>query len=217
MKTAIIIFDTNRLFQRLLINEGLMTTTCESCAPSAPDIIQKCIDDDRMAQHELFHLYKQKVFNLAYKSLGGDFDIDDVVQQVFIAVFKSLRYFKGFSSLDTWVYRITVKICTNQLRKKYRKRQVRILYDSVSLEKEDAPDADNPAYAVEQNELRTIIYDALDKLSNEKRIIVVMYEMEGKTLEEIAAILKKPVGTVKSRLFHGRKALEKYLRNYNRL
>jgi RNA polymerase sigma-70 factor (ECF subfamily) len=166
-----------------------------------------------MAQRELFRLYKQKVYDLAFKSLGGRFDIDDVVQQVFIAVFGSLRHFKGESSLDTWVYRITVKVCTTQLRKKYRKRQVPIIYDSMERETEDLSAA-NPAAVVEKKELTHAIFDALDKLSIEKRMIVTMYEMDGNTIEEIARILKKPVGTVKSRLFHGRKALEKHLRGY---
>jgi RNA polymerase sigma-70 factor, ECF subfamily len=180
---------------------------------SRPDMVRKCIENDRMAQHELFHLYKQKIHDLTYKSLGNRFDIDDVVQQVFIAVFGSLRHFKGESSLDTWVYRITVKVCTTQLRKKYRKRQPNIMYDSMERERED-PASGDPCSAIEQQELSRVIYDALDKLPVEKRMIVTMYEMDGFTLEEIAQIIKKPLGTVKSRLFHGRKALEKQLRGY---
>jgi RNA polymerase sigma-70 factor, ECF subfamily len=177
------------------------------------DIVRKCVENDRMAQHELFHSYKQKVYDLAYKSLGARFDIDDVVQQVFIAVFGSLRQFKGESSLDTWIYRITVKVCTTQLRKKYRKRQVPIVYDPMERDCEDHSSV-GPEASIEKKELAHAIFDALDKLSIEKRMIVTMYEMDGHTIEEIAHILKKPVGTVKSRLFHGRKALEKFLKGY---
>jgi RNA polymerase sigma-70 factor (ECF subfamily) len=65
-----------------------------------------------------------------------------------------------------------------------------------------------------QKELEREVYGALDKLSVDKRMIVVLYEMEGRSLEEIALIMKKPVGTIKSRLFHGRKALEKHLRGH---
>lgn len=180
-------------------------------------LIQKCIENNRMAQHELFHLYKQKAFDLAYRSLGGNFDIDDVVQQVFIALFKSLRHFKGMSSFDTWVYRITVKVCTTQLRKKYRKRQPQILFDSTRIEIDREDSNSNPSKLLEQKELKRTIYHALNKLSADKRMIVVMHEMEDKTLEEIAQIMKKPLGTIKSRLFHGRKALEKYLRGCNAL
>ncbi len=180
---------------------------------STQDIVRKCIANDRMAQHELFHLYKQKIHDLTYKSLGNRFDIDDVIQQVFIALFGSLRQFKGESSLDTWVYRITVKVCTTQLRKKYRKRQPNIVYDAMDREPED-PASNSPAEAIEKQELARTIYEALDKLSVEKRMIVIMYEMDGLSLDEIAGVLKKPLGTVKSRLFHGRKALEKQLRGY---
>jgi RNA polymerase sigma-70 factor (ECF subfamily) len=178
-----------------------------------PDIVRKCIENDRTAQHELFGTYKQKVNDLVYKSLGNRFDIDDVVQQAFIALFGSLRHFKGDSSLDTWVYRITVKVCTTQLRKKYRKRQPNIVFDPMEKEHEDLSSND-PNSVMEQKELSRAIYEALDRLSMEKRTIVIMYEMDGMSLEEIAGILKKPIGTVKSRLFHGRKALEKQLRGY---
>jgi RNA polymerase sigma factor, sigma-70 family len=175
-------------------------------------LIQKCIENNRTAQHELFHLYKQKVYDLSYRSLGGNFDIDDVVQQVFIALFNSLQHFKGMSSFDTWVYRITVKVCTTQLRKKYRKRQPQIVFDSERIENDHEDTKSTPSKLLEQKELNNSIYQALNKLSADKRMIIVMYEMEERTLEEIAKILKKPLGTIKSRLFHGRKALEKYLR-----
>jgi RNA polymerase sigma-70 factor, ECF subfamily len=179
-------------------------------------LLQKCKENDRMAQHELFNAYKQKVYDLSYRSLGGNFDIDDVVQQIFIAIFRSLGQFKGISSFDTWVYRITVKICTTQLRKKYRKRQPQIFYDSVIAEN-DRGDLSSGALSsdalavLERKELTQSIYRAFNKLSPDKRMIVILYEMEGRTLEEIALILKKPLGTVKSRLFHGRKALKKHL------
>jgi RNA polymerase sigma-70 factor (ECF subfamily) len=179
-------------------------------------LLQKCKENDKMAQHELFNAYKQKVYDLSYRSLGGNFDIDDVVQQIFIAIFGSLGQFKGMSSFDTWVYRITVKICTTQLRKKYRKRQPQISYDSVIAEN-DRGDLSNGSLScdalavLERKELTQSIYQAFNKLSPEKRMIVILYEMEGRTLEEIALILKKPLGTVKSRLFHGRKALKKHL------
>jgi RNA polymerase sigma-70 factor, ECF subfamily len=180
---------------------------------SMPDIIVRCIANDRAAQHELFHLYKQRIHDLTYKSLGNKFDVEDVIQQVFIALFASLRHFKGESSLDTWVYRITVKVCTTQLRKKYRKRQPNIVFDAMEREHVD-PASSDPAETMEKQELSGAIHEALDKLSIDKRMIVIMYEMDGLSLEEIANVLKKPLGTVKSRLFHGRKALEKQLRGY---
>jgi RNA polymerase sigma-70 factor, ECF subfamily len=179
------------------------------------EVLQQCLKENRKAQRQLFDFYKHKVHDLVFKSLGPRFDTDDVIQQVFIELFKSLSYFKGEASLDTWVYRISLKVCTTQLRKKYRKRQPQIMYDSQIADTEpDIKDAEGPIKEMEQKELASAIYAALDRLDAEKRMTVVMYEMEGKSLEEIAQVAKVPLGTVKSRLFHGRKMLEKLLKRY---
>ncbi len=178
------------------------------------DLLTLCLQNDRRAQRQLFNFYKDKVHNLVYKSLGPKFDTDDVIQQVFIELFKSLQNFKGEASLDTWVYRICVKVCTTQLRKKYRKRQIQLVFDTDHTEIHADVYANNPSAQIEKKELAKAIYLALEKLDAEKRMMVVMYEMDGKSLEEIAAIADIPLGTVKSRLFHGRKILEKHLKNY---
>jgi RNA polymerase sigma-70 factor (ECF subfamily) len=177
-------------------------------------VLQQCLKNDRKAQRELFNRYKLKVHDLVFKSLGPRFDTDDVIQQVFIELFKSLSLFKGDSSLDTWVYRIGSKVCTTQLRKKYRKRQPQIVYDSEQADSEADAGFPCPSSDIEQKELESAVQEALDKLDPEKRMTVVLYEMEGRSLEEIAAITGIPLGTVKSRLFHGRKTLEKVLARY---
>lgn len=177
-------------------------------------ILQQCLKNDRRAQRELFDYYRHRVHDLVYKSLGPRFDTDDVIQQVFIEVFKSLSHFKGDSSFDTWVYRIGCKVCTTQLRKKYRKRQPHIVFDSEQADAEPPAVGGGPHSDMEQKELESAVYCALDKLDAEKRMTVVLYEMEGRSLEEIAELAHIPVGTVKSRLFHGRKVLQKILARY---
>ncbi|MBD3317791.1 MAG: sigma-70 family RNA polymerase sigma factor, partial [Chitinivibrionales bacterium] len=92
-------------------------------------LVSGCVAGDHRCQRELFKRYRRKVLSLVSRSLGPGFDIDDVLQQVFIRVFKSLGSFQELSSLDTWVYRITVKVCTDQLRRKYRKRRLDIVSD----------------------------------------------------------------------------------------
>jgi RNA polymerase sigma-70 factor (ECF subfamily) len=187
--------------------EGLMEHDTAS-------LLQQCLKNDRKAQRQLFENYKHRVHDLVYKSLGPKFDVDDVIQQVFIELFKSLSYFKGDSSLDTWVYRICVKVCTTQLRKKYRKRQPQIVFDSLQMEIEADAGVVDPCEEMEKKELEAAVYAAFEKLDEEKRMTVVLYEMEGKSLEEISVITGIALGTVKSRLFHGRKLLEKHLRRY---
>jgi RNA polymerase sigma-70 factor, ECF subfamily len=175
-------------------------------------LLQKCKNNDRMAQHELFHVYKQNVYNMVFKSLGCSFDIDDIVQQIFIALFESLGHYKAIASFDTWVYRICTKMCMTQLRKKYRKHRPAFLSETHGVDVSQSADFETPHSALEEKERNAVIYAALSKLSPDKRMIVILYEMEGKTLEEIAALTKTPLGTIKSRLFHGRKTLEKHLK-----
>ncbi|MBD3393902.1 MAG: sigma-70 family RNA polymerase sigma factor [Chitinivibrionales bacterium] len=178
-------------------------------------LINQCVNGDRRAQQKLFRQYRDVVYSLVYRLLGSDFDMDDVLQQVFVNVFKSLESFKGLSSLDTWVYRITVKVCTDQLRKKYRKRKL-IVVGSIDDESSGLRGATEhtPHSRLEQRELADTVHGALARLTEDKRVVLVMYEMEGMSLEEIADIIQKPLGTVKSRLFHARRELERLLRKH---
>jgi RNA polymerase sigma-70 factor (ECF subfamily) len=179
-------------------------------------LVSRCVHGDRKAQSELFNQYKDTVFSLVARTLGPGFDYDDVAQQVFISLFRSLRHFQGLSSLNTWVYRITSKVCTDQLRKKYRKRKILIAESTEENDKafDEIGDNSTPHSNLEHIELSKKVYEALNQISVEKRIVTIMFEMEGRTLEEIAEIVKKPVGTVKSRLFHARKELARHLKQY---
>ena len=178
-------------------------------------LVLGCIAGDRRCQHDFFRTYHDKVFGFICHFLGPGFDFDDVVQQVFIRLFKSLGSFQGSASLDTWVYRITSNVCTDQLRSKYRKRQLDIVVDSDEQAcNTQIEEHDNPFGSVERKELAARINRALSMLSEEKRIVIVMYEMEHAPLEQIADVIRKPVGTVKSRLFHARKELQKHLSKY---
>lgn len=177
-------------------------------------LIEGCVAGDRRAQLEIFRKYREVVLNLVYRLLGTGHDVDDVTQQVFIRLFESLNGFKGLSSLDTWVYRVTSRVCTDQLRYKYRKRKIEMISDGEEITATArAPESYGPAHEYEKKQLHATVSQALDKLNSEKRLVVVMFEIEGRSLEEIAATIGRPVGTVKSRLFHARKELKKHLRN----
>jgi len=195
--------------------EGSVTTGIRETDKATELLIKQCVANDRRAQQTLFRTYRNTVFSLICRLLGPEFDFDDVLQQVFISIFKSLKHFRGLSSLDTWVYRITMKVITDQLRRKYRKRKL-TLAGSIDDTQSGLTGATHhtPHSGLERKELYDKINAALGKLTLEKRLVVVMYEIEGKSLEEIADILEKPVGTVKSRLFHARHELEKHLRKY---
>ncbi len=178
------------------------------------ELVKGCRAGDRNNQRLLFQKYRETVYCIISHNLGPQYDKDDVLQQIFINIYRSLNSFKGLSSLDTWVYRIAVKVCMDQLRKKYRKRQIVVINNPDILEHNSESKQATPAKDTEEKELSEQIFHALNKLSPEKRIVVTMFEMEGFSLEDIAHIIKKPLGTVKSRLFHGRKELASHLQTY---
>lgn len=177
-------------------------------------LVSGCREGNKHYQRLLFQKYRESVYSLICHSLGTGFDRDDVLQQVFIKIFKSLKGFQGLSSLDTWIYRITSKVCIDQLRKKYRKRQIKVVSNPEYIDNYKDTLNNNPDKERENQELAEQIYSGLNKISIEKRMVITMFEMEGFSLPDIAKILKKPIGTIKSRLFHGRKELANHLRNY---
>ena len=179
------------------------------------ELATKCYSGDTKSQRLFFNHYKNNVRNIVYTSLSStNYDIDDIIQHVFIRVFKSLKNYQGLCSMDTWVYRIASKVCIDQLRKKYRKRQLSIVYNTELIENtfEDKIEF-NPEFNMKSKYIKDIVYNGLDKLAPEKKLVVVMYELEGFSLNEICEIVKKPIGTVKSRLFYARKELMDYFKN----
>jgi RNA polymerase sigma-70 factor, ECF subfamily len=177
-------------------------------------ILEDCLKGNTAAQRLLFNKYKKLFYSLAYKSLGPKFDIEEVVHEIFIQMFRGLPSFQHKSRFDTWAYRIGINVCVSWLRKKFKKRRLDVIpeteiTDSKILDKPDTP-FDNLANL----EIENKIYEALDQLDEKKRMVVVLHDMQDKTLEEIAEIIQKPVGTVKSRLFHGRNEMRFYLEKY---
>jgi len=178
------------------------------------ELITGSCNGDRVYQRKFFNKYKNHIHSLVYLMLGNNFDIDDVIQQVFIQIYKSLYNYQGLSSLDTWIYRITSKVCIDQLRKKYRKRQVNVIKTGIDIEAHQDLQEMNPSIENEHTELKEQVQKGLNSLSEDKRLVLILFEIEGFSLQEISDIIRKPLGTVKSRLFHGRKELAKYLKEY---
>lgn len=207
-KTSEPLSGNQRLSMQKTTNESRMNTT------EIDELVSGCINGDKRCQRAVFKKYRETVFFIISNALGPQFDRDDIFQQVFIKVFKSLTSFKGLSSLDTWVYRIASKVCIDQLRKKYRKRQINVVQNPDLIENRHDVSKKNPLDESEHRELSRQIYNSLNKLSVEKRIVISMFEMEGFSLQEISEIINKPIGTIKSRLFHGRKELAQHLRTY---
>ncbi len=167
------------------------------------------------AYSELYREYAEKIGGIARSYLGVD-DVEDVVQEVFIKIYKNIKKFRGDSSLSTWVYRITVNVCKDMLGKKQRRRE--ILTNFGEQEDEDTKsnirepvDDSMPSDELMKTLSAEEIAKAIDSLSKEDKLLINLREIEGMSYEQIAEIMDKPVGTVKSRLHYARERLKNIL------
>jgi|SRR4051794_4971814 len=169
------------------------------------------------AYQELIDRYEQPIFNMVYRLLGNQTDACDVVQEVFLKVFRSVHSFREQSSLRTWIYRIAVNEAHNHRRwfARHCRREVpiekdgRLDYDhSIEL----AQDPGRSPYDLAlDSETRTMVERALTKINPLFRTAVVLRDIQNMTYEEIADILQISLGTVKSRILRGREALRREL------
>ncbi len=166
---------------------------------------------DSQAYSELYMNYVDKIGGIARSYLGVD-DVEDVIQEVFVKIYKNVKRFRGDSTLSTWIYRISVNVCKDMLSKKYRKKE--ILTSFGEEDDEDKNTIQEPADESKPSDelLRDIsaeeISKAIDALSKEDRLLINLREIEGMSYEQIADIIEKPVGTVKSRLHYARERLK---------
>ena len=168
------------------------------------------------AYEELIGRYEQPVYNVAYRLLGSQTDACDVVQEVFLKVFRGVSSFRGQSSLRTWVYRIAVNEAHNHRRwfSRHCKHEVPMEKEASDHEGsfEFAQDPGRSPYEQAlDNETRALIEHALTMINPVFRTAVVLRDIQNLSYEEIAEILQVSLGTVKSRIVRGREALRREL------
>lgn len=171
------------------------------------------------AFNQLIAQYHAPIYSLIVRSLQNPADAADITQDVFIKVFRSIGSFHGDSSLKTWIYRIALHEASNQRRwwSRHCKQEITIDLDSSedeehpSLKESLADHRESPFDSANHAEMRARVEEALGKVPEAFRTVVVLREMEGMQYEEIAEILKINIGTVKSRLMRGRAALREAL------
>lgn len=193
----------------------------ERVAEAAPasddlDLVQALREGSEAAYEELVTRFQQPVYNLAFRLLSDPSDAADVVQEVFLKVFRNVDSFRGQSSLKTWIYRITVNEAHNQRRWFFRHRKREI---GLEEEPEDArsmmdvlPDGSrSPFDLVFDREKQQMIEAALGRINPAFRESVVLRDIADLSYEEIAEVLQVSLGTVKSRILRGREALRQEL------
>jgi len=184
-------------------------------------IIKKAISGDDGAFETLVRTYESFVYNVAYQSLKSQDDAFDVSQEVFIKVYKSLGSFRGDCKFSTWIYRVAQNVVKDFLRSKGNKLKTVSVYETDSdgeehqLEIVDESTAADPIASFEKKERAALVREAISRLSEEQRAVIVLRDMEGYTYEEIAEMLFLDMGTVKSRINRGRNAIKKFLSERN--
>lgn len=170
------------------------------------ELIALVADGDREAFSELMTRTEDMVFAVCMRIMGDREAAKDAAQETFVTLFRKADRYKGTAAVTTWLYRVTVNTCYDQLRKAKRRRA-----DSLPDHVDPADPQGGDGFT--SVELRGPVLAALRALPDEFRTAVVLRDIEGLALNEVAEILDVPVGTVKSRVFRGRKLLAGELGN----
>lgn len=147
--------------------------------------------------------YQHRVFSIALRMLADRGEAEEVAQEVFLRVHRSIRDFRGEARLSTWLYAITSRLSLNRLRSPRRARRVG---EAALMRMADAQP--NPGATLEASEVEAALHRAIGELDDEQRIVVVLRDLHGLAYEEIAAVLDLPLGTVRSRLHRARMELK---------
>ena len=175
-------------------------------------LIDRAQAGDASAFREIFKTHRQDVARVVYRMLGPSADMEDVVQEVFLHVYRSLGSFRGDSRFSTWLYRLAVNVTRMHLRKA-RSRPRFADVDVPDVASEDEARKDDPEALVEQRERVRVLYRLLDGLGEKKREVIVLHDFEGMPAKEIAELVGAPVLTVRTRLFYARKELHAAIAN----
>ncbi len=178
-------------------------------------LIERVQNGDKNAFNLLVKKYQQKVMNLVSRYVKNQADVADVTQEAFIKAYRALANFRGESQFYTWLYRIAVNTAKNHLLAGSRKppgSDIEIedaeFYDSGEALRENA----SPEKLLLTDEIRQLIFKTIDQLPEELRIAIHLRELDGLSYEEIANVMDCPVGTVRSRIFRARDAVDKKIK-----
>ena len=177
-------------------------------------IVQACLQGDPHGFKKLYQRHHHKVRSTLFQLCGSD-GLDDLVQDVFLRAWKGLAKFRQSAQFSTWLYRIAFNVASDR-----RKALAKMRSRNVSVEDEQLENfADDAAIARESDDqpsltqmhYQDLMQRGLAKLSEDHRAVLVLHDLEELPQKDIAEILAIPVGTVKSRLFHARGAIKKFL------
>jgi RNA polymerase sigma-70 factor (ECF subfamily) len=183
-------------------------------------LLRRLRDRDERAFRELINDHRDRVFNITYRMLGNRAEAEDVAQEVFITVFKTIETFREESKFSTWLYRVTVNHCKNRIKYLARRHdRDRDELDETSQQTNGATTglpvrAAQPDKALASAQMEKLLQAAIEALDDDQRVVVILRDVEDLSIEEICEITGLPDGTVKSRLHRARLVLRKKMQRH---
>jgi len=170
---------------------------------SSPDLLlaRRAVGGRAEAWEELLALYGERVFNLALHFTGSVTDAEDLTQEIFLRLYQNLRSYRGDVPLAGWALRLSRNVCIDHYRRTRRERRAAALSDEVLAH---LPADDDPQAEAQKRQQLRAVYRGLEEMSEDLAEVVLLRDLQGWSLEETAASLEVPVGTVKSRLHRAR-------------
>lgn len=181
-------------------------------ASTDEELVARTVAGDADSFNQLMHRWERPIYALAYRVIGRDEDARDVCQEAFLRAFRALPGFKGEAKFSSWLYRITLNLCRDWIRR--QKRTPVVLapegVDIVELASEQGP-VESIEDLVARKQLSTTVGEAMQHLPEEQRTAIILKEYHGLTFQEIAELQGCPLSTVKTRLYQGLSVLRRQL------
>ena len=183
--------------------------------PPAPapvnELVERCLAGDQGAWEEIVRLHRRKVFNIAYKFVGKHDEAEDLAQEIFLKIFKSLGTFDRRANFQTWLISVSRNLCIDHYRS-IRKERETIDREIDANELTPASNEPGPMASLEHRDRVALLRGALEKLPATLRSAVLMRDIQELSYQEIAHKLHLPEGTVKSRINRGRTELARHVK-----
>ena len=178
-------------------------------SPSDAELIERCLRKDNTAWDPIVARFRRKVFHIAYKFTGKHDEAEDLTQEIFLKVFRSLEKFNRDADFSTWLSSVARNYCIDHYRARKREREV-LVEDLLAFDLAPASSG-NPHRALEERDRRSFLRRGLEMLPGKLREAVVLRDLQGLSYQEMADQLHLPEGTVKSRINRGREELARLL------
>ena len=183
------------------------------------DFIKRLIAGEEAAYSKLLDDYQQKVFSTCISFVPNKEEAEDLAQDVFLEVFKSIHKFKGKAKLSTWIYRITTNKCLEFIRKRNTKKRFAFLQSlsgsTIPIDKTAYfTEMNHPGIILENKEKSETLFLAIDRLPEAQKVAFTLHKIDGLSYQEISEITQKSLSSVESLMFRAKKNLQQLLEDY---